>query len=63
MLSEEKQEGPDGPGSLSKIFERTIAKCFLVVSEKKNFKEFLYVYKVQVAPVHQSIFTHGSKFH
>ena len=45
-----KQEGQDGPGSLTWISEMTIAN-FLSLSEK-NLQEFLYVCKVQVVPIH-----------
>ena len=44
------------------IFERTIAFFFFAVSEK-NFKEFLYVHIVQVAPFTSVIFIVKSKFH
>ena len=46
-----KQEGQDGPGSLPWIFGMTIAKFFLLLSEK-NLQEFLYVCTVQVAPIY-----------
>ena len=45
-----KQEGQDGPGSLTWVFEITVA-IFLSLSEK-NLQEFLYVCTVQVALIH-----------
>ena len=46
-----KQECQDGPGSLTWIFENTLANFFLSLSGK-NLQEFLYVCTVQVAPIH-----------
>ena len=46
-----KQEGQDGPGSLTRVFEINLAIFFLSLSEK-NLQEFLYVCTVQVAPIH-----------
>ena len=48
--AEIKQEGQDGPSSLTRVFVITLA-IFLSSSEK-NFQEFLYVYTVQVTPIH-----------
>ena len=42
------------PGLLIYIFETNIAKFFLVVSKRKNFKQFLNVHIVQTAPIHHS---------
>ena len=46
-----QQEGQNGPGLLTGIFERTIVGVFFGSFREE---EFLYVYKVQVAPIHQS---------
>ena len=46
-----EKEGQDGPGSLTSIFERTIANFFLSLSEK-NLQEFLYVHTVQIVLIH-----------
>ena len=50
-----KQESPDGPRSLTLIFERAIAwggggKAV----KKKNYEKFLHVRIVQEASIHQS---------
>ena len=50
-ISSLKQEGQDGPGSLTWVFEITLAIFLLSLSEK-NLQELLYVCTVQVAPVH-----------
>ena len=47
-----KQEGQDGPGSLTWTFEITLANFYLSLTEK-NLQEFLYVCSVQVVPIHQ----------
>ena len=46
-----KQEGQYDPGSLTCIFQMTIANFFLSLSEK-NLQGFLYVHTAQVAPIH-----------
>ena len=46
-----KQEGQDGPGSLTWIFEIALANFYLSLSEK-NLQEFLHVCTVQIAPIH-----------
>ena len=46
-----KQEGQDGPGSLTWFFEIALANFFLSLSEK-NLQEFLYVRIVQEASIH-----------
>ena len=47
----EKQEGQDGPGSLTWFFEIGLANFFLSLSEK-NLQQFLYVCTVQEASIH-----------
>ena len=37
----QKQEGQDGPGSLTWIFKRTIANFFFLSLSEKNLQEFL----------------------
>ena len=46
-----KQEGQDGPGSLTWFFEIALAIFFLSFSEK-NLQEFLYVCTVQEASIY-----------
>ena len=50
MVKKRRQEGQDGPESLTWIFEMTIAFFFWSLSEK-NLQEFPYVCTVQVAPI------------
>ena len=57
-----KQEGQDGPGSLTWFFEITLANFFLSLSEK-NLQEFLFVCTVQEAPFTNAMFIDRSKFH
>ena len=51
FLQTVKQEGQDGPGSLTWFFEIALANFFLSLSEK-NLQEFLYVCTVQEASIH-----------
>ena len=46
-----KQEGQDGPGSLTWFLEIALANFFLSLSEK-NLQEFLNVCTVQEASIH-----------
>ena len=47
-----KQEGQDGPGSLTWVFEIALANFCLSLSEK-NLQEFLCDCTVHVVPIHQ----------
>ena len=45
-----QQDGQDGPGSLTWIFEITLANFSFLLLPEKNLQEFLCVSTVQVAP-------------
>ena len=47
-----EQEGQYGPGSLTWIFEITLANFSCFVAFREELKEFLYVRTLQVAPIH-----------
>ena len=46
-----RQEGQDGPSSLIRVFEITLAIFFLSLLEK-NLQEFLFVCTEQVTPIY-----------
>ena len=47
-----KQEGQNGPGSLTWFFEIALANLFFFLLSEKNLQEFLYVCTVQEASIH-----------
>ena len=57
-----KQEGQDGPGSLTRFFEIALANFFWSLSEKNFYKNFFMSIQCKKPPFTNTMFIDRSKF-